>query len=557
MSPASGPETLISHLDQCVAAGPVSRVAQPGHWGAVPYQAEGFDGVLLGCGEATCPGPIHLRLGATGWQRIWLGLYSWGSASIRVRLTRDLCCTQVSAPPCSVIEPPVLHEVLWKVCDLSGQDLWLEGAYDRRPLAGALAYVRLEPMEPQPETQPDTQPSPEVWRGMCLSNDGCGVFRHGPHHRPEDLLETLEAIPDASCMRSLLWGTGNADSCNYPTRVGNPLFLQKWLDPHVAGDGAFGLPNARQWQKPGWDSLRLIRDYTRKRDWELHVYIRMQAFAGSYPHEELVWSQFFYDHPQWWCLDRDGHPVNRLSYAVPEVQDHMLDLIAEIGGYDPDGVCLCLVRGIPLVLYEPAMVAGFEAQHGVDPRTLDELDPRWFDYQARVFTAFVRRVRERLDPDQRLSVMVPGNGPDCRRWGLDVATWVREGLVDDLYPVGQRFNAAHTHFDAPQALDLGYFQGLEGRDRVRLVPCFYTWTLYRNDPQAFRQLVRSYLDQGADQYCIWDGDASHGEGKIGDIGCESWSGPQYTPPAPPEARTVGLRSLNGFHIDRYGSCEVV
>jgi uncharacterized lipoprotein YddW (UPF0748 family) len=203
----------------------------------------------------------------------------------------------------------------------------------------------------------------------------------------------------------------------------------------------------------------------------------MEAFAGSYPHEELVWSQFFYDHPEWWCQDREENPVNRMSYAIPEVQDHTLDLIAEIGTYGPDGVCLCLTRGIPVVLYEPVMVAGFQKRHGLDPRTVSDLDPRWLDYQAEIFTGFVRRVRQRLAPGQRLSVMVPGNESECRRWGLDVAAWVREGLVEDLYPVAQRFNETHTHYDAPEALDLDYFHKLEGRDRIRLIPCFYTWTL--------------------------------------------------------------------------------
>lgn len=543
----------ISHLDEAVDSGPVGAVAQPGHWRAIPYKADGFDGVMLGCGETTCPGPVRLRLGVAGMHRIWLGLYAWRRGAIRVRLTRDMCCTQFCAPEYGVLEPPVLHEIEWKSSDLSGQDLWLEGAYSQKGLAGALAYIRLEPVDalPAPAT------SPAVWRGMSISNDGCGVFRRGPHQRPEDLLETLEAIPDVSCMRSLLWGNGNADSCNYPTKIGNPLFLQKWLDPHVEGDGAFGLPNARRWQEPGWDSLRLIRDYTQKRSWELHVYIRMEAFAGSYPHEELVWSEFFHDHPEWWCLDRAGNPVNRLSYAVPEVQDHMLDLFAEIGTYDPDGICLCLVRGIPLVLYEPVMVAGFEAVHGVDPRTLDELDTRWLEYQAEVFTGFVRRVRQRLAPQQKLSVMVPGNEAECRRWGLDVATWVREGLIDDLYAVGQRFNAIHTHFDAPEAVDLGYFQALQGRDRIRLIPCFYTWSLFRSDPVAFRQLVRSLLDQGADQYCIWDGDSIDDHASIADIGYETWRGADDPGAQPAEGRTVNLHALNGFHIDQYGSCEVV
>ena len=546
-------EILISRLGDSVESGPVSAEARPGHWRTVPYEAEGVEGALLGCGEATCPEPVCLRLGATGLYRIWLGLYAWKESTIRVRLSRDLCCTRVSAPLFGVIDPPDLHEVLWKADDLTDQSLWLEGAFSGRPLVGALAYIRLEPIEALPEAARAL----EVWRGMCLTNDGCGVFRGGPHHRAEDLLETLETVPDSSCMRSLLWGNGNADNCNYPTRVGNPMFLPRWQDFHHACDGAFGLPNLRRWQERGWDSLQLIRDYTRKRSWELHVYIRMEAFAGAYPHEDLVWSQFFHDHPEWWCRDRDGHPVHRLSYAQPEVRDHMLDLIGEIAAYEPEGLCLCLTRGIPVVLYEQATVSGFQGRYGVDPRQLDELDPRWLGYQAEVFTAFVRQARERLAPGQRLAVMVPGIGEDCRRWGLDVAAWVRQGLIDDLYPVGQQFNAANTHYDDPEALDLGYFQALEGRAKIRLIPCFYTWTLYRTDPARFRRLMRSLLDQGADQYCIWDGDASYDDARIGDIGHRTWGGPDYTPVAPPATRRVALRSLNGFHVDRYGSCEIV
>ena len=553
MAEHMGDTRLISYLDKSVESGPVSPGAAPGHWRAVPYEAEGISGVMLGCGEATAPGPVRLRLGVDGPHRIRLGIYAWATAQIRVRLTRDLCCTRLAAPRFRVIGPPVIHELLWRECDLTGQGLFLEGAYDGKPLAGALAYVRLEPVK----TLPEPSARPEVWRGMCISNDGCGVFRDSPHQRPADILESLETIPDSSCMRSLLWGNGNADSCNYPTTVGNPLFLERWPDPYVARDGAIGLPNASQWQKPGWNSLHVVREYTHKRDWELHVYIRMEAFAGSYPHEELVWSEFFYAHPEWWCLDRYGNRVNRLSYAYPEVRDHMLDLISEILTYEPDGVCLCLTRGIPVLLYEAAMVDGFREKNGVDPRTLDELDPRWTEFQAAVFTPFVRQAKERMGPKQRLSAMVPGNEEDCRKWGLDVAAWVREGIIDDLYPVGQEFNAANTHFDAPDALDFDYFQGLDGRERIRLIPCFYPWTVYHTDPAGFRRRVRSLLEKGADQYCIWDGHAPYDDRRIGDIGRRDWDGPEYVPAEPPTARAVPLRALNGFRVDEYGGCEIV
>jgi len=266
-----GPRTLlISRLDKHVMAGPVGAEGAPGRWRAVPYRTDEFDGVLLGCGEATRPEPVTLRLGPAGPHRIWLGVYApFSQGHVRVRLTRDTCCRMLATPAYGTIDPPVIHELLWREADLSGQALMLEGAYYRgSPLAGALAFVRLEPIE-----RIDTRPRPEVWRPMAITNDGCGVFRAMPHRRPEDLLEGLDRIPDDSSMRILLWGNGNGDSCNYPTKVGSPMF-QDWADPFPGDVAAVGVPNVRRWQESGWDSLRLVREFSRARGWELHVYIR-------------------------------------------------------------------------------------------------------------------------------------------------------------------------------------------------------------------------------------------------------------------------------------------
>ena len=77
---------LISHLDTHVIAGPAGAEGAPGRWRTVPYRTAEFDGVLLGCGQATRPEPVTLRLGATGPHRIWLGLYApFSSGRVRHR----------------------------------------------------------------------------------------------------------------------------------------------------------------------------------------------------------------------------------------------------------------------------------------------------------------------------------------------------------------------------------------------------------------------------------------------------------------------------------------
>jgi len=232
----------------------------------------------------------------------------------------------------------------------------------------------------------------------------------------------------------------------------------------------------------------------------------------------------------------------------------MLDLIREVSGYGPDGVCLAFVRGVPMVLYEPIMVEGFRSRYGVDPRTLDESDLRWWEYQGQVISGFVRQVKQVLEPGQRLSAIVPGSPVDCRRWGLDVAAWVREGIVDDVFPLGQRFTPEDVHVDAPEKLDFAFFQHLTGREKTRLIPMLYPWETFQGDYPWWRRRMFEFLDRGADGYAVWDG-AGHMD-RIGDLGYE---GRTELPAMPPdeEPRTVKLLRVDGYRFDRYHHFEVV
>ena len=530
-------DVLISELDKAVDRELIQTdPSQTNLWKTVSYKSDEFTGVMLGEGGGPSQKPITIRLGAEGVYRVFLGLYGgYDAQRMRVRLSKasssDTIPIQVTGNPTLVIS-----EAFWKQVDLTGQDLILEGSGDSRS-PGALAYVRLQKVPDRKEFYP-----------MVISEDGNGIFFGPEPSSPQDLEKPFEDIPEGTCMRMLLWGNGCADNCNYPTKVGQ-------FYPNAGQQFAWQPDFARNmgiWKEKGWDSLRVMRDYTRKRKWEFHVYIRMQAFKAPFPFDAQENSKFFNDHPEYCCLDREGQKVNRLSYAYPEVQQYMLSLVKEIAGYGPDGVCLCFIRGLPLVLYEGIMVEGFKKQYGVDPRQLEERDPRWMDYQGTVVTAFVKQAKRTLEPNQRLSVIVPGTELDCRRWGLDVATWVKEGIVDDLLPTGQSFDELDVHRDDPDSLDFDYFARLEGRANVRLIPLLYPWEKYASDFGGWEQLVYSFLDRGADAYAVWDGRSELP--KIKDLGKTL---DKYQRPAAPAFREIKLRSLQGFRIDRYHYFEVI
>jgi hypothetical protein len=368
-----------------------------------------------------------------------------------------------------------------------------------------------------------------------------------PHRRAEDLVEEYEAIPPDTAVRIMLWAGIHGDLCNYPTRAGQYGFQSTARDFPRRGD-VMVERNFDLWRSSGWDALRTASDYCRSRGWEFHAAIRIQTFARCYPDDETA-SRFFVEHPECWCRDAAGRAITRMSYGHPLVRQRFLSLMEELIAYEPDGINLMLIRGLPLVLYEPVMLEGFRASGGADPRTLKEDDPRWLDYQAKVITDLLRQVKARLRPKMRLSAVVPGRSEDLRRWGLDVRTWVAEGIMDDLYPMGQDFTDHDVHRDAPELLDYPWFDSLPGRQAIRLIPTLYPWRLFREDRARWKAIVRDLLDRGADGYCVWDG-AHHEWSEYVDLGLSS--PPARLPPAP---RVHPLTMIGGFRVDRYHPIE--
>jgi hypothetical protein len=143
---------------------------------------------------------------------------------------------------------------------------------------------------------------------------------------------------------------------------------------------------------------------------------------------------------------RDGSVIEKASYAYPEVQGFMLDLIREVTTViDADGINLCSVRGPHLLCYEAPILEAFQARYQTDARQVEPQDPRLLAVRAGFMTAFMRSTRKVLDEvgaakGRRLELSVwvwPGNqnvwlGKTPIEEGLDVKGWIQEGLLDSL-----------------------------------------------------------------------------------------------------------------------------
>ena len=183
-------------------------------------------------------------------------------------------------------------------------------------------------------------------------------------------------------------------------------------------------------------------DECHKRDMEFIAGFRMNDRHGHHPgffkrlaEEKPEWVLTEYP-PSWQGAPPESHRYGcSLNYAVPGVRDYLFAIMEEVAHrFDIDGIEFNFTR-------------------------LVECFPRAEAAQSHpIMTDFVRRVRAMLDeassksltpmplgrpgyppPVDRhrallLGVRVPQQLAGCAAWGLDVPTWIEEGLIDYVAP---------------------------------------------------------------------------------------------------------------------------
>ena len=151
------------------------------------------------------------------------------------------------------------------------------------------------------------------------------------------------------------------------------------------------------------------------------------------------------------------------------------------------------------------------AEFGEDPREIDERDARWLRYRSRILTQFMREVRQAMDDvaqetgrTNRIGVSaVVGNGRDENMYyGMDMDTWVKEGLVDTLIPYTSHPRFSHTDPSWEDAGDAEYWVSLtKGTATVLALSIRPTG---QSAEESGRRVAPLY-EAGVEHFFYWDG----------------------------------------------------
>ncbi len=124
--------------------------------------------------------------------------------------------------------------------------------------------------------------------------------------------------------------------------------------------------------------------------------------------------------PSWRGAPQESHEYGcSLNYAVESVRAFLLSIMAEVvSRFELDGLEFNYTR----------LLECFPANQATE--------------SADIMTDFIRQARAILnqkDGNLVLGIRTPQQMAGCLRWGLDIPTWIREGLVDYIAPGGFGF----------------------------------------------------------------------------------------------------------------------
>jgi len=482
------PVVIISDFSRCEPAQLLSQGTAPGKWSLIDYETERFSGRLLHVDRRNPAGDLTLKLDASGWYAIYVWVMG-GDVDLEAQYPADFDSVY------SMSHGPALR--------LSGDEhfsgLFSTLSHDRMMWRGLeRCFWRYDDV---------------TGKSLAIRHQGCTVYLGALELvplAPAEVEAVLQERQDQGHRRLIIKGDAYDPLwCDYRVEHLRHSDVAGWIVGNEDEGDLFApgeSPNIKA-------AIRAAHQIGA----ELYVCDRPGLWS-SYRHSPRARYRFYDQHPEWHCKDRDGTDTHQMSYAVPEVVEHMLERLRASARNEPDGYGFFFNRDPGLVLFEPAAMEGFEKKYGVDPRTLSDRDERLLDWRAEIITNFLRRARATLDEVARqrgckrmkMVLVVLGTESANRFFSFDVPRWVNEGLVDILCP--------YPWCDYPDRwlaqgfvdMDVKYFARLVRGTQCKLYPMWLAglwrthWTpVHVRMNEYFTRAMRDYAD-GADGISAWD-----------------------------------------------------
>jgi len=558
--PAEKGAVFISDLSRCTPTARLTRSFRPNRWQLTDFETEeGVKGVMVSaypnqnCGELTLP------LGISGVYKIFLGInytktnIDNGSphGQLEVKLDNDSGFRRVAMEGgvnnetgdlkvgVNNYNHKSIQETYWKTADVTDRALifrQMEPPYNFPMFEGVsnLSYIKLVPLTAEEEhvwkTNGPTTETRRLGIIFCtgqLTGHTSGTFTF---HTTDKQWFRNEFTPYVnSDIGIFIFEAMRGNFCLFKTKLGD-----------VGND-------ENRWDDNWVEPLTAFTDLAHEHGIKIFAAQRMIGVQYPMNRAPIGYARNYWANPEWAKRDREGAPLTNLSLAYSGVRAHWLGLLREALDRNIDGIQLHLNRSTPFVYYEEPVVSSFTDKYGEDPRELPENDPRWQIHCAGFVTDYLREVRALLDenPGRELGITIYGEphkyDDDAApfhpiRYGCDVETWIREGLVNYIMPSPRISRALLRQWRTI------------GGNRIHLWPDL----MPRNQMAAdYARLAKHYYESGADGLCLWDAERRCGRlsewAAVQNLGNREWLD-TLEHKAPDFYRRVPMKLFGGFSV---------
>lgn len=506
----AGDAILISDLSVCTPRSALVDHRAHGKWKVLEYETPSFAGRCVAAGPLTDAPPLTLPVKVRGWHAVYLGLawHYYEQNMVRVKVTGDVAYQHRSHKATQ----EEIEEVFFKCADLTGKDLHFAQQSAGSAKACVIMYVRLVPMTEREVSALQEDAAQRGTKRLLATIDGHGYLYDRRPTTREELLEEFENYRDSDF--GVVWYDGaSAGIARY-----DPPAITDWVGAGYRNH----YQSVQALRKKGIRINRVAVEACHALGMKIHISTRPAGWITPVPFEDFA-NPFYLAHPEWRCRSRDGSPVNRMSYAVPEVRREVIRRLREaVEEAEPDGINVLFNRGCGLVLWEEPFCEQFKERYGEDPRKGREDDPRLSELRGEIMTRFFREMRQMLDEVQtrkgrqhryEISAMFLGTEALNTRFGLSAERWVKEGLLDAIGIDWAAFDAGSVR-DGGAYYDLAYYRRITADTKVPVYPIFnpIEWESV-GDPAAtshgyrvgdVRSRAVAFYDEGAAGAGFWD-----------------------------------------------------
>lgn len=448
-----GVARLFKHVDECTGPNGIDVLGAGWTLGAYEYDGTQVGGIFLDSTASSQPltVPIDIR----GWTAIYVGFIS-GCEQFEFGVGGETATVQIPGAPKFTEGQAFGHrgagEVLAWTGNLSGLPVSLA------PTAGKkarIAYVRAVGLNSSEATLVQTPDEQDNKKRVMYNNDGYSDFYTGKYTTPAQLKARAIDIYANSDVEALCWQAGTTMFFSYTSQfAGVPYASLTAADEALmrAGDKK-AMQDILGYVQRNEIPAEILAARGDEIGVKTYASLRMNTFYSS----GAPWlnGNLFAEYKQYLAKKYDGSDYFEMSFAYEPFSTYVANVLVEQAGFAAiDGIDMDFCRYPYAVGWEPYVLAAYTAQYGSDARK--EVTPqesnRWKQFRAEVTTQFMRQVRTRL-PNTKLIARVPQ--ATALAYGLDVATWVAEELIDVLVVTNVSTEQFWTNLDEYKTLVAG------------------------------------------------------------------------------------------------------